>query len=114
MQVFGEYFAASVPRAPAFTFAEFVDPPEGEQCTECREAIEAGDNGVILEAGPMVGSPRGVYHLACYMRPFIGSVAHIEGRCHCYFPGAQETDDPKLTRRQAAQAALEAWERRRG
>jgi hypothetical protein len=57
-------------------------------------------------------APRESYHLACYLRPFVGSAAHIERRCLCYVPGATENDDPKLTKRQAAQAAFEAHERR--
>jgi hypothetical protein len=112
MQVFGDYFAANAPRAPEFAFATLAEPPKGEDCTHCHEAIQDGDDGIILEAGPMGGSPRGVYHLACWLRPMIGSAAHIEQRCCCYVAGSSDNDDPKLTKRQAAQAALEAWGQR--
>jgi hypothetical protein len=54
--------------------------------------------------------PEPVHH-ACFMRPIIGSVAHLEKRCGCFVPGADDNDDPNLTPRQAAQAALELWER---
>lgn len=49
-------------------------------------------------------------HQACFMRPIIGSVAHIEKRCSCFVPGADENDDPALSIRQAAEAALARWE----
>lgn len=48
-------------------------------------------------------------HYACGFRAVCGSVAHIEQRCSCFVPGASETDDPALTKRQAAQAALDAF-----
>ncbi len=48
-------------------------------------------------------------HRECFIRPIIGSVAHIERRCSCFVPGAEEGDDPTLTRRQAALAAYKAW-----
>jgi hypothetical protein len=41
----------------------------------------------------------------------IGSVAHIERRCGCYVSGSMEGDPPEATRREAARAALNAWQR---
>jgi hypothetical protein len=35
----------------------------------------------------------------------LGSVAHLQKRCHCYVPGSEENDDPSLTLREAARAA---------
>jgi hypothetical protein len=50
-------------------------------------------------------------HHECNFRLIAGSVAHIERRCSCFVAGASETDDPRLSRRQAARAALDAWYR---
>lgn len=52
------------------------------------------------------------YHRECAFRTIAGSVAHIERRCGCYVRGSVENDDPGLTKREAAQAALAAWARR--
>ena len=49
------------------------------------------------------------YHLECFARPVIGSVAHIEGRCGCYVPDSKEGDDPHLSKREAAKAAWRAY-----
>lgn len=47
-------------------------------------------------------------HHECQARSVLGSVAHIEGRCGCFVPGAEETDPPGMTRREAAIAAWQA------
>ncbi len=49
------------------------------------------------------------YHLECFARPIIGSVAHIERRCGCFVEGSHEGDDPTLTKREAARAAFRAY-----
>jgi hypothetical protein len=41
----------------------------------------------------------------------VGSVAHLERRCSCYVPGATEGDPDGLTRRAAAEAAVQAFMR---
>lgn len=43
-------------------------------------------------------------HYECDARAVLGSVAHQKGECSCY--GRAGEDDPNLTRRQAAFAAL--------
>lgn len=48
-------------------------------------------------------------HFACGFRAVAGSVAHITRRCGCFVPGSSESDAPELTKRQAARAALGAW-----
>lgn len=50
-------------------------------------------------------------HRECAARMVIGSVAHIERRCGCYVSGSMEGDPPEATRREAARAALNAWQR---
>ncbi len=47
-----------------------------------------------------------VLHEACAARAVFGSVAHQQRRCGCYVPGSTAGDDPALTQRQAAEAAL--------
>jgi hypothetical protein len=49
-------------------------------------------------------------HVECGFRSTVGSVAHVERRCGCYVPGSTENDPPGLTIRQAAKAALEAYQ----
>lgn len=50
-------------------------------------------------------------HLECFCRPVLGSVAHIERRCGCFVPGADEGDPPGMTRREAALASVETYRR---
>lgn len=47
-------------------------------------------------------------HAECGIRAVCGSAAHIKERCGCYVPGSVETDDPGLTKREAARAAARA------
>ncbi len=85
-----------------------VEPlPLPARCFRCGELVLETDKRLYY---PGIDQP---LHQACYIRPLIGSVAHIEKRCSCFVPGAEETDDPSLTRRQAAEASLAALERLR-
>ena len=77
------------------------------RCFRCEEPILAGESARFYGSGESV-------HYECYLRPVIGSVAHIEKRCQCFVPGSQCGDDPTLTRRQAAQAAVAAWKKKEG
>jgi hypothetical protein len=101
--------------------------PVGVLCMSCEEPIEEGDRGVMMPQGGLdelaarldplglvtVGSVRGVaQHLECQLRSVLGSVGHIEGRCSCV--GGDFEDPPGLTPREAAIAAVAAWERRYG
>lgn len=52
------------------------------------------------------------FHHECGFRTAMGSLAHMQRRCSCY--GGSEDDPPGMTKRQAAQAALEAYLRRQG
>lgn len=98
--------------APAYEGMECVETPVGSFCAHCDEWIVAGDDGWSL---PHYGGPYEpkelAYHRACFMRSTIGSVAHQQRRCSCFVPGSTEEDDPTLTRRQAAEAALAYFDR---
>lgn len=50
-------------------------------------------------------------HHECSFRAISGSAAHIEKRCSCFVPESTENDDPALTKRQAALAAVAAYRR---
>jgi hypothetical protein len=69
-------------------------------CVHCEEPVEDWDQcHAFME--PM--------HHACGFRAVAGSVAHIQKRCGCYVAGSKEEDPPGMTKRQAAEAALEAY-----
>lgn len=88
-------------RQPA---APFVPVPVGAKCFQCDELIAAEDSGVEYDEGD-------VAHINCHLRGFIGSAAHVLKRCACYVPGSEETDDPKLSRRKQADAAVTLFEK---
>jgi hypothetical protein len=85
-----------------------VPVPVGEPCVHCHEPIVASDDGWLI---PQPGTPEAVYHRACFVRSIIGSVAHVEHRCSCWVPGSSESDPPGMSLREAAEAALAAFER---
>lgn len=109
-----EYFG------PEFARKEWeiqVDTPVGALCGDCEEPIEehhAGTYEKFLEGEPHdLRASRKPVHYECSMRRVIGSEAHVLGVCSCNVPGSQEGDEPSLTRRQAAIAAVRAWNARR-
>jgi len=77
-------------------------------CGWCAEPIEDDGAGDGLTdstcSGDKAPGVNGNLHRECLMRMVLGSVAHIQKRCHCYVPGSEENDDPSLTLRQAAKA----------
>ena len=80
-------------------------------CDWCGERLMCGEAWLV----PLIGDPKKKYllfHRECQMRQFVGSVAHLEGRCQCFVPGSTCTDPPEMTRREAARAAVAAWELR--
>ena len=83
-----------------------VPVPVGSLCYHCEEAIVAEDSGIQYPDGD-------VAHRNCHLRQIIGSVAHVERRCGCYVSGSEENDPPGLSLRQAADAAVAAFEKRR-
>lgn len=84
---------------------ERAETPVGKPCAFCEEPIEAGDDGWLM---PSIGTKEREipFHHACQLRTILGSVAHQQRRCSCFVSGSACGDDPTLTRRQAAQAAL--------
>jgi hypothetical protein len=85
-----------------------VETPVGIACAHCGEAIAEGDSGVIISGPIRAIRPR---HYECFFRPIAGGVNHQLGRCFCC-GGDQPPDPDGMTRREAAKAALEAWEQR--
>lgn len=81
------------------------------RCLHCGEGVLPTDAQETVRLIRPTGYEYRHVHAACAARQVIGSVAHIERRCACYVPGADEGDAPGLTRRQAAEAALEAFQR---
>jgi hypothetical protein len=67
-------------------------------CVWCDEALEPN--------GPEAACDM---HRECHLRAIIGSLAHVEQRCGCYVPGAEETDPPGMSPRAAARAAVKAY-----
>lgn len=74
-------------------------------CVWCREEIAPGERVWRFANGPLA-------HRVCALRQVIGSVAHVDGVCGCYVVGAREGDPEGLTRRAAAEAAVQAWRAR--
>lgn len=99
-----------------------VDTPVGELCGFCEEAIAEGQAGTYQSFMTMIpnsddssGQPQlfatsRPVHYECQMRQVIGSLAHVQGTCSCKIPGSNELDPPGMTRRQAALAAVLAWQ----
>lgn len=86
--------------------AEEIPVPVGEACLHCAEPFRAEDSGMQYPDG-------GCAHANCHLRQILGSVAHLEKRCSCYVVGSAEGDPEGMTPRQAADAAVETWNRRR-
>lgn len=85
----------------------WVPVPVGTRCAWCEEPFESIDDGFLI---PFLGKPGDppelAYHRACQVRQIIGSLAHVRRECGCYVPGSQRSDPPEMTRRQAADAAV--------
>jgi hypothetical protein len=81
-------------------------------CAWCDEPFEEDDEGYLIPFLRDEPPPTELgYHVACFLRSIIGSVGHIQRRCHCF--GGDEEDPPEMTKRQAAVAAVEAFGARR-
>lgn len=91
--------------APVCDIDYHIETPVGAHCLYCDETIEADDRGMTTNCEGQE-QPE---HLECFMRQLLGSVAHLEKRCGCYVEGSHEGDDPNLTPREAARAALALW-----
>lgn len=71
-------------------------------CEYCGEPITPGEH---------LPFERSRFHGECIFRLMSGSLAHQERRCGCFIRGATETDPPGMTKREAAKAALAAFDR---
>jgi hypothetical protein len=89
------------PWGPALDGAPMIPAPIDDCCLYCNEPIAEGDSGVMLG--------RFVRHRECLLRHIVGSVGHQCGTCSCY--GGAYEDPPSMTKRQAARAAVEFYER---
>lgn len=70
-------------------------------CLRCGEPIAPGERVEQLMNGDM--------HRECLMRMVIGGVNHVLGFCSCC-GGHADPDPPGMTKREAAIAAVLAWE----
>lgn len=89
---------------------ESVPTPVGEACLHCEEAVAEGDSGIIQALLEEKGWRPVATHRECFLRHVFGSVAHQQGHA----PGKPCVDDPALTKREAARAAVGHWESTRG
>jgi hypothetical protein len=84
-----------------------IEVPVGDKCVHCEERF------VLEDSGMKYASSKGPYaHRNCFLRQIIGSVAHVERRCSCFVANAGEGDPIGMTPRQAADAAVAAWQAR--
>lgn len=82
-----------------------VEIPVGEPCLHCGEPIEAGGDGVMIPHGDTGDRP---WHWECNLRGIIGGLNHLNGACSCC-GGTDDPDPPEMTKRQAAQAAVDYY-----
>jgi len=104
-QWFGKHWGA-----PLCDETEHVATPVGRLCLDCGEPIAEEDDGVLIPtiAETVTIEPS---HLNCHLRGIVGSVAHQMKLCSCY--GGSAKDQHSLTRRQAADAAVDYFYRNR-
>lgn len=109
MKWFGESWGAPICKPE-----DHAEAPVGEPCIHCEEPIQEGDKGIItpfltdwVDKDTFV-EKEVPYHYACFMRNIVGSLAHINKTCSCF--GGTEEDPPDMTKREAAEAALKAYE----
>lgn len=69
-------------------------------CPWCVEAIAPEDHIHQMANGEL-------WHMECFVRSVLGSVAHQRRRCSCCTPGSTENDPPGMSVRQAARAAVD-------
>lgn len=96
--------------APLCADAPRCEPPIESACTWCDEPITDTDCGVTMPAIGREGPGVVAFHIECHMRTIVGSIAHQRRRCACF--GGTDDDPPGLTRRAAARAAVDEFERR--
>jgi hypothetical protein len=107
MRFFGPHLWGFAAEDPALR----TTTPVGAACDWCGDLVVAGDYGVTM---PRILSEDGgvttaVFHRECHLRQIFGSVGHQQLQCRCY--GGTTEDPPELTKRQAARAAVDYFER---
>jgi hypothetical protein len=103
MKWFGENWYAAI------CDNEKIPVPTNESCAWCEEELTEEDKGVTIPHSEPDGPKEMPYHLECFMRQVIGSVGHIQGKCHCF--GGTEEDPPEMTKREAALVAFELFQK---
>jgi hypothetical protein len=99
--------------APYEHEAPHIPVPVGQQCGRCGEPITSNDSGLVI---PLFGDPdqsEAFYHYECHLRSMVGGLNHQLGKCLCC-GGTVPPDPPEMTRREAAKAAVQHWQRSRG
>jgi hypothetical protein len=90
--------------APVNEESTHVSTPVGIPCAHCDEPIAEGDQGYLIPAFRTASEMEILpWHFECHMREVVGSVGHLQKKCHCF--GGTESDPPGMTKRQAAAAA---------
>lgn len=100
------------------TRSDYQDLCVEKPCSFCEEEIQPDDSGFLIpaygidpnEAFLYEGHTYTPYHRECFLRTIVGSVAHQRHQCSCH--GGTGEDDPKLTKRQAAKAAVREFDKR--
>lgn len=105
MQWFGKAYGAPYERD-----CPRVETPVGVPCAWCDEVIVEGDDGVTVPHVERLdrASVERPYHYACHLRGIVGGVNHQLGVCVCC-GGTLPPDPPEITRREAAEAAVWAF-----
>jgi hypothetical protein len=99
MNFFGYYGGL----APLLSCGGRTKTPTNATCAWCSEPILHGEDGVAHENGACE-------HIECFIRSIVGSVAHQKHRCPCY-GGSDDHEEKGMTKRAAARAAFENWQR---
>lgn len=96
------------PFSPACLGTARAPIPLASCCAWCEEPFTADDGGYLI---PHMGATvtELPYHVECWLRQIVGSVAHLEERCSCYGGAEDDTDPPELSKREAAQAAVDLF-----
>jgi hypothetical protein len=94
---------------PNIASLEQVPAPVGSPCVWCEEPIKEGEDGLTIPhiAEDVTDRP---YHQECFLRTVVGSLAHQQQRCSC-FGGVDEEDSPSVSKRVAAQQAVEFFQK---
>lgn len=87
-----------------------VETPVGWECLRCEEPIAPGDSGMVQLLLTLEGGRPVATHRECHLRGVFGCVAH-QRKHTC---DRTCVDDPALSKREAARAAVAHWEKVHG